>query len=177
MNEQMIILMGDSITEGFNVLQYLKDRSVLNYGVSGDSTVECFERISSAWFESSARRLYLCIGTNDLARGRTDQEILENIRKIIDRIRESAPAMPIELTTLFPTRDNAPRPNERIRGFNAGLKLLSAEFGTGFFDLHPHFVDENGDLKKEFTEDGLHLTEAAYRRWAEILLTEMKPGI
>jgi lysophospholipase L1-like esterase len=178
MNDQnTIVLIGDSITEGFNVRLLLKERNILNYGVSGDSTVECLERISDQWFERSPESIYICIGTNDLVRDRTDQEILENIRTIVDRVRRAVPVSAVMLTSLFPTRENPPRPNERIRGFNEGLKRLSTELRTGYFDVHHHFADERGDLKKEFTEDGLHLTEAAYRRWAEILLAEMEPGV
>jgi lysophospholipase L1-like esterase len=173
MNDR-IVLIGDSITEGFTVTQYFSGDRILNAGVSGDSTVECLERLSANWFKNDPKRVYICIGTNDLARERSDKEILGNIRTIVERIREFAPGISVILTSLFPTRENPPRPNERIRGFNTGLKLLSAELGAGFFDLHQHFSDENGDLKKEFTEDGLHLTEAGYRHWAEIFLLQMK---
>jgi lysophospholipase L1-like esterase len=172
-NQKTIILIGDSITEGFNVRQLLKERNILNYGVSGDSTVECLERISDQWFEQSIGIVYLCIGTNDLVRDRTDQEIFENIRMIVEQVRKYSPDTMLKLTSLFPTRDNPPRPNERIRTFNAGLKQLSIALNTGYADIHHNFVDEHGDLQKEFTEDGLHLTDAAYRRWAEILLAEI----
>ena len=172
-NEKTIILIGDSITEGFNVRQMVKKRNILNYGVSGDSTVECLERISARWFDPPVGCVYLCIGTNDLVRDRTDQEILANIRMIVQRIRKYSPDTMVRMTSLFPTRDNPPRPNERIRTFNKGLEQLSVELNTGYVDIHHHFADEHGDLQKEFTEDGLHLTDAAYRRWAEILLTEL----
>ncbi len=177
MNEAGIILIGDSITAGFNVHELLKGHRVVNYGVSGDSTQECLERITTARFDSSPGHIYLCIGTNDLVRDRTNTEILTNIRRIVERVRSSVPKAVIRLTSLFPTRDNPPRPNERIRGFNAELERLSVELGEEYFDLHPHFTDEYGDLKKEFTDDGLHLTDAAYRRWAEILLAVMNSSV
>ncbi len=172
MNDR-IVLIGDSITEGFNVTQYISGDRILNAGVSGDSTVECLERLSGNWFNNDPKSVYICIGTNDLARERSDKEILGNIRTIVERIRGFAPGISVTLTSLFPTRENPPRPNERIRGFNEGLKHLAGELNAGYFDLHHRFTDERGDLKKEFTEDGLHLTEAAYRKWAEILLKEM----
>lgn len=169
MNAQQLILFGDSITEGFNVRSHVPGRPIRNFGVSGDSTVECLERIVPSCFDPIPVRIFLCIGTNDLARNRTDEEILGNIRRIVQRIRELSPDVPIELTSLFPTRHNPPRPNERIRTFNGALNGLAAELRTGYFDLHPYFTDANGDLKQEFTEDGLHLTTAAYAQWAVIL--------
>jgi lysophospholipase L1-like esterase len=163
-----IVLIGDSITEGFDTSRYFLEGNISNRGVSGDSTEECLERISEEWFREHPSAVFLCIGTNDLARERSDRFILENIRTIVEKIRRFSRA-PIYLTTLFPTRENPPRPNERIRGFNRELEKLAAESDCRFYDLHRHFTDEEGSLRAEFTDDGLHLTAAAYRRWSELL--------
>jgi lysophospholipase L1-like esterase len=161
-------MIGDSITEGFDTRQYIPDVNISNRGVSGDSTVECLHRITEEWFRRQPAAVFLCIGTNDLARDRSDQFILDNIRSIVEQIRNYSQAS-IYLTTLFPTRENPPRPNDRIRGFNTELEKLSAELGCRFYDLYRHFTDGEGNLKGEFTDDGLHLTAAAYRRWSELL--------
>ena len=73
------------------------------------------------------------------------------------------------LTSLFPTRNNEPRPNVRIVGFNARMEVLAADLGVEFWALHPHFLGEDGQLWPDFTDDGLHLTAAAYAEWAERL--------
>ena len=41
--------------------------------------------------------------------------------------------------------------------------------GDGVFYLAPFFKDDNGQLKKEFTEDGLHLNGRAYYMWYSII--------
>ena len=41
--------------------------------------------------------------------------------------------------------------------------------GFDWIDLYSNFVNENGYLRQELTSDGLHLNEAGYRIWSEIL--------
>ncbi len=170
MKNENILLIGDSITEGFNTSRFLSGLKVINKGVSGDSTVECLQRIEKNWFEDKPGLIFICIGTNDFARDRSDEIILENISGVIIKVKTYSRVSNIVITSLFPTRDNPPRPNSRINLFNKKLKELSAENNCLFFDLHKDFIDPEGNLKAEFTEDGLHLTEPAYKHWAEKLI-------
>jgi lysophospholipase L1-like esterase len=169
MKHKTVLMIGDSITEGFGADKYLSGNSIVNKGVSGDSTVECLERINGKWFSEEPSIVFVCIGTNDLARERTDHYIIGNIQKIVEKIRTYTVSSLIYLTTIFPTRNNEPRPNARIIGFNEQLKSFAAEHQCGFFDLHKYFTDDQGMLKKEFTDDGLHLTESAYKVWRDVL--------
>jgi lysophospholipase L1-like esterase len=163
-----VLMMGDSITEGFDTARLMGGWNIANRGVSGDSTEECLARIRPEWFMPAPALLFLCIGTNDLARSRSDQFILDGIRNIVRTVRNHSNPK-IVLTSLFPTRGNEPRPNERIRTLNSGIAVLATELGCICYDLHRIFTDGTGALKEEYTEDGLHLTEAAYRTWTRVL--------
>lgn len=169
MKKEPVLLIGDSITNGFNEKELLPDFDILNYGVFGDSTVELLERIESSWFSSEPLTAFVCIGTNDFARDRTDEYILGNMQKIINRIKEFSPCVNIVPVSIFPTRDNPPRPNERIREFNCQLAQLAKENGLSYFDINSYFSDEQGKLKIGFTPDGLHLTADAYKLWARLI--------
>lgn len=164
-----ILMIGDSITEGFKIRSIFPKYKVKNVGVSGDSTLETLERINERWFVPKPSIVFICIGTNDLARSRTDEEILENIKKIVKELGKSIEFQKIFLISIFPTKDNKPRPNERINSFNTKLELLTKKIGVHYFNLRPHFVDEFGKLKSEYTDDGLHLTNLGYIKWEEIL--------
>jgi lysophospholipase L1-like esterase len=52
-----------------------------------------------------------------------------------------------------------------VLDFNKRLQKLAKEFGYDYIDLHSLMADERGELKAEFTADGLHLNEAAYDVW------------
>ncbi len=167
--KKSVVMIGDSITAGFDTKRYFPEDTIINYGVSGDSTVECLERIKKEWFHTQPDVIFLCIGTNDLARERTDEFILVNIQNIVGAIRLFAKGSTIYLTSIFPTRKNEPRPNERINELNNKIEQQSVELGCTFFDLHEHFTDALGMLRNEFTDDGLHLTDEGYTQWSNVL--------
>ncbi|MDP4174880.1 MAG: GDSL-type esterase/lipase family protein [Bacteroidota bacterium] len=169
MYDKPILLIGDSITEGFDVGKLLQEFQVLNAGVSGDSTVETLVRINNELFEVGPEIAFLCIGTNDFARNRTDEYILKNISKIIEKIISYSPLIKVIPVSIFPTRNNLPRPNERINMFNDSLEALSIEKGLKYFNINRYFKDEKGQLRYEYTEDGLHLTIKAYELWAKLI--------
>jgi lysophospholipase L1-like esterase len=165
-----LLLIGDSITEGFNTKELLPNINIVNKGVSGDSTFETINRIEESWFDSEPELIFICIGTNDLPRDTSDETILSNIKKIALRIKDHYPDGKIFLMPLFPTLDNPPRPNSRIVSLNIKIKYLTDELSCGFFNTYPHFADNQGNLKSEFTNDGLHLTDRAYKHWSELII-------
>ena len=46
---------------------------------------------------------------------------------------------------------------------------MAKEEGITLIDLYPHFLGTDNKLNKAYTIDGLHLTAAGYKVWAEIL--------
>jgi lysophospholipase L1-like esterase len=75
---------------------------------------------------------------------------------------------------VLPTGGAHAKQNASVRDFNRRLQKLAAEFGHDYLDLHRLMVDEQGELKAEFTADGLHLKEAAYRIWRDEVIRAMK---
>ncbi len=163
-----ILFIGDSITASFGSDYFDSKFLIRNEGVSGDSTIECLSRIKKEWFDFEPDFISLCIGTNDFARFRSNKFILEKITEIINEIRKYSPAK-IILTTIFPTRENRPRPNNRIDKLNLELNEIAVKTNSILFELNSKLKDETNQLSQEFTEDGLHLTESAYRLWGREL--------
>ena len=162
-----ILLIGDSITEGFDTIKLLNEFNISNRGISGLGTEDIFEYMNEMWFVETPELIFICIGTNDFARGISDDTILRNIEKICYICFEYSKNANIILTSLFPTRQNKPRPNKRIVDFNRQQKSLAKKINCSFFDLHKYFIDPSGMLKSEYTDDGLHLTRSAYEKWAD----------
>ena len=53
---------------------------------------------------------------------------------------------------------------------NKGLENMCQRLGVTFINLYPLFVGENGKMKPEYTNDGLHLMGGAYLIWRDALL-------
>lgn len=163
------LFLGDSITDWFNTEELLSEYSIDNRGVAGDATDDTYDLIDSIDFTIHYDKVFLCIGTNDLARGKSEENIVANIANIVKKINSLSPNSKIIVESIFPTRENVVRPNEKIVSVNLLLEDKSDLFGYEFLNFYEHFIDEQNKLKEEFTEDGLHLTRAAYFVWADLL--------
>jgi lysophospholipase L1-like esterase len=59
--------------------------------------------------------------------------------------------------------------DEHILWVNDQIKQLGKTEGFTVIDLHPHFLNADKKLDKRYTEEGLHLNAAGYKRWAKVL--------
>ncbi|WP_038167754.1 GDSL-type esterase/lipase family protein [Verrucomicrobium sp. BvORR106] len=177
-----VVLLGDSITEGFDVAKFFPGRRVLNRGIGADVIGNALpaddprgvlQRLECSVFDCSATDVFLLIGINDLNSGRTVETMEVGYRELLSRLKVGAPRVKVHVQSLLPTRGEHDRQNEPVRRINALLKKMSEEFGYDFIDLHALMVDGQGQLKAEFTPDGLHLNDTAYAVWREQILKSM----
>jgi lysophospholipase L1-like esterase len=176
--EKNIILLGDSITEGFKVEKHFPDRHVLNRGIGADTIGNALpesdkrgilRRMDESVFDCNPTDVFLLIGINDLGSGHKPQTIEAGYREILQQIKKKAPNVHVHLLSLLPTRGNYAKHNVNVNDVNKRLQKLAKEFDYDYIDLHSKMTDDKGELKKEFTNDGLHLKEPGYKIWkAEI---------
>jgi len=164
-----IMLTGDSITSGFKTKELLPGFDVVNAGIYGDNSPGLLNRLGNDLKFHNPDYLFILIGTNDFALGRSIPEIVDTIREIIIKAKDFVPEKNIYITPLLPTNNIENRPNSSIRELNRLIEALARDQKINCFHLHARFIYDNGDLKQEFTNDGLHLTPAAYSLWAALL--------
>jgi hexosaminidase len=173
------VLLGDSITEGFEVAKYFPGRRILNRGIGADVIGNdmppedprgVLQRLDSSVFDCATTDLFILIGINDLNTGRNVEAMETGYRELLRQLRERLPDLRIHIQTVLPTRGAHAKQNEPVRQFNERLKKLAAEFKCQLIDLHALMRDSEGQLKAEFTNDGLHLTDPAYQVWKGAVL-------
>jgi lysophospholipase L1-like esterase len=72
------------------------------------------------------------------------------------------------LPTAFPF-DVSGRINAGIRETNARLERAAREAGLPYIHLYSRFAGADGRLAEKFSQDGVHLTPAAYAVWLETI--------
>lgn len=169
-----IVFVGNSLTFWADWSELLGSPRYKNRGIPGDITFGVLERLDEV-IQGRPAKVFILIGINDLARNIPDSVILENYRRMIQRIKAGTPFTRIYFQTMLPTNDsfgklkNHYNREEQILSINAALKALAEKENIEVIDLFPHFTNAAGKLKKECTWDGVHLTLAGYTRWAELL--------
>jgi predicted alpha-1,2-mannosidase len=166
-----IIFVGNSITDGAEWFELFDGNpAIKNRGIGGDDTDGVLDRLSEIT-ASKPKKVFVMIGTNDLAYGKSVAHITANHKKIVERIKKESPNTKIYMQSVLPVEDalHTTRPNARMLEINKQLKAYCNEVGITYIDMVPAFSDEKGKLNKKFSIDGLHLNGAGYLKWVEIV--------
>nr|WP_255723677.1 GDSL-type esterase/lipase family protein [Sporosarcina sp. ACRSL] len=163
------VFIGDSISDYGEFQEYFPGEVVLNRGIRNDYSKGVLNRIQEV-VDRNPKEAYLMIGVNDI-RYRTDaKEFERNVKKIVDSFNGSDTQLFIQsiLPVNYGLFGNEVS-NDKVKQFNDILQRIADEYGIEYIDLHSSFVDENGQLDKKFTGDGLHLNGQGYEVWVEKL--------
>lgn len=166
-NSRLTVLVGDSLSLWFPSELMSTDRFWLNQGISGDTTAGVLRRLST-FDETRPDTIYVMAGINDLRRGATDAEVLNNLRQIMRQLKQTHPQAKIIVHSILPTRLSA-LPTDRIRRLNYAIAIAAQEESVFFLNLQPSFMDNNGILRRDLTTDGIHLNPQGYRTWESIM--------
>ena len=173
-----IVFLCNSITDYGEWTELLQLPEARNRGISGDITFGVLERLDEVT-EGKPAKIFILIGINDIARNIPDSVILDNYKKIIQRIKKSSKRTKIYFNTLIPVNNTFPdrahfNKDEHIAAVNIGLKRLCEAEKITLIDIHPHYEGEDMKLDKSMTYDGLHLNAEGYKKWAFILQPYLK---
>ena len=165
-----IIFLGNSITDQAEWHEFFNNLDVKNRGIGGDDTDGILGRLDEV-VSSSPAKIFLMIGTNDLAYGRSVEYILENYKLILDTIAIKTPDTKVFLQSVLPTEDaiHTTRPNAEIKKINEGLKEICAERKLVYIELFTPFATADDKLNLDYSIDGLHLNGKGYLLWKEII--------
>ena len=171
--DDALIMLGNSITASCNWSELFNNDKIINRGIGGDTTEGILKRIDFLK-NCNPDAVFLLIGTNDLSLGKTPDEIISNYGKIIKTITEYNPRLNLFIQSVLPINTNLfilpPKyDNNTIQLLNKMIKNLEGG-RVKYINLYDKFLDDNGNLKIEYSNDGLHLNGSGYLQWQGILL-------
>lgn len=166
------VFLGDSITEGYDLNKYYSDYPVVNSGIGGYTTTKILEKMDTMVYRYNPTKVFLLIGTNDIAQNNSKEDIINNIGKIIDKIKANRKYTKIYVESIYPIDDEKEkkRDNKLINDINKGIKELCNKKGVEYINIHDLLMDDYGNLRDEYSNDGLHLTDQGY----EVVTKELK---
>lgn len=169
------VFLGDSLTDYFDLDVAFADYSVVNSGIAGNTTENVLADLPNRVSIYNPSQVFVWLGTNDLRDGKTPEQTLESLQTIIDQIQTERSMAKITLISLIPVNSQVDpytvglRSNDQIQKVNQGLREIAKEEKLDYIDLYSALKDDQGNLKAEYTVDGLHLSDAGYQVVQEIV--------
>lgn len=171
---ESIVFLGNSLTYGGKWNELFGIENAVNRGIVGNTAADIDARLAEVT-AGKPRKIFLMCGVNDVSHDLTADSVARAVIGLVDRIRRETPETELYLQSLLPINNSFGRykrvigKEQTIRDINALLEPMARERGVEWIMLYPYFCDENQNLRKELTTDGLHLVGAGYEIWREQL--------
>ena len=170
-----VTLMGHSLFdmwEGVEKTLTLKGQSVANLGLSGTSTRQYLDVIAKPQhIQHLGKTVFIFLGVNDIVKepDYSPPQVLDWISQIIQETQPLA-----EFNTRYFLLEATPV-NRIETVTNAEIQAMNAYFNAHcpaplvFIPTYDKFLDNEGNLDRSLTVDGLHYNEKGYAILREIL--------
>ena len=176
--EPNIIFIGDSIIEYYPLQELLgTSKTIVNRGIRGYQTGLLLDNLDAHLYGDAVDQIVLLIGTNDIGKDVPMTETLNNLESVIQSISRDYPLSQIKLVSILPVNESENfkqtvyiRTNEKIKAWNQAYQdLASAYMQVEFVPVFENLLDQKGQLKSDFTTDGLHLSVSGYQALSSTL--------
>ncbi len=168
-DEQRVVFMGNSITEGWVSMNpdFFYKNDYIGRGISGQTTPQMLIRFRPDVIDLQPKVVVILAGTNDIA-GNTGPMTLEMIFGNLKSMAELARANGIQvvLSSVLPVYDYPWKPGlqpaQKIVRLNAMIKEYAEENDMVYLDYFTAMADNRDGLKKSLGDDGVHPNKAGY---------------
>lgn len=163
-----IVMIGDSITDGAEWYELLKNNEVQNRGIGGDTTNGVLDRLNT--INKSIKKAFIMIGINDIGRYKRVDEIYNNYIKILEDLEKKD--IKVYIQSVLYVGKNYPNSdyfNKEVKNLNKKLEQIAKDKNIDFIDLNS-ILAPNNYLEKKYTDDEIHLNGKAYILWANEII-------
>lgn len=167
--DDIIIMLGNSITHGGSWAAWFPNNTILNFGQDGDTTDGMLSRLSTAL---AKKPKVLCVmgGINDLIRRTPVSQVYSNLRQIVLRCK-AAGVIVIVQSTLYTGAGypNSSTINPNVVQLNDLLSALASAEGERWLNLNSSMATNNYLRVEYLQKDNLHLNSDGYAVWVDRL--------
>jgi alpha-L-fucosidase len=168
-NEDRVVFMGNSITEGWvrNDPEFFHSNSYIGRGISGQTTMQMLLRFRPDVLDLKPKAVVILAGTNDIAANKGPVSIENTAGNIFSMVElAQANGIKVVLASVLPANRYSWRPAiypaDKIIALNKLIKAYAEEHNIVYLDYYSPMVDNEKGLKSAYSKDGVHPTTKGF---------------
>jgi lysophospholipase L1-like esterase len=165
-----VLFVGSSSIRRWDLAAMLPEVDALNRGFGGSQMSDVLYYLDRVVLKYRPRVIVLYEGDNDISKGKSPCQVVNEYRRLVRRIHCCLPCTRIVFLSIKPSMARKQLfgkmqiANRQIRAITRCDRRLE------FVDVSKVMLDRSGSIRTElFVEDGLHLNEAGYQLWTELV--------
>lgn len=182
-----VLFVGSSLMEQFPINELLLDMgrtyTVYNRGMGGYTTQQLAKSLDVCVYQLQPSQVLINIGTNDMNTPEyTVEGLMERYEAILRDIQAHVPGVKLTLLAYYPLCEPKlaedphgreilkSRNNRTIAQANQAVQALAKKVGAGFLNCNSAITDESGNMRPEYTIEGMHMYGDGYAQVLKALL-------
>lgn len=171
------LFVGDFYTDSFDFEEFQLDYHYVKVSDEGYTTEDILGSIKDKIYDYNPSILFIELGINDLKNDRSEDEIIDTLRDIIDSVKTNRAYASIYIESLYPINDKIDDydedildevSNKDIVSLNKKIEKLAKQEKVHYIDLYSE-LKEGDVLKEKYTDDGVHLNKDGYKRVFKVI--------
>ncbi len=167
------VFLGDSITAQYDLGEYFSDVPIVNSGKVDSTTGDILDKLDELVYQYNPSIVFISLGIDDLKNDISNTELTENVREIINNIKDNRPYCKIYLQSIYPVDDSDDSTldidNELISELNKELVSISKEEDIIYIDLYSKLLSNDVYLQYNDKSKKIYVPEEGYELVTEML--------
>ena len=165
-----VLFVGSSSIRRWDLKASFPQVDALNRGFGGSQMSDVLHYLDRIVINYRPRLIFLYEGDNDIAKGKSPRQVVDDYRQLVRRIHCQLPCTRIVFLSIKPSikRDKL---FDRMQVANHQIRSIArCDRRLDFIDVSKVMLDATGSIRQDiFVDDGLHLNAAGYQLWAELV--------
>jgi len=172
-----VLFVGSSSIRLWNDLEtQFETAAVIKRGFGGSRMSDCARYVEQLVLPYKPRLVVVYAGDNDLAEGRSPQDVLESFTEFVEKVREALPETRIAYLSIKPSPLRAALMPAVLQTNALIAKYSAASANLDFIDVYSKMLDADGKPRADlFLADSLHLNPAGYAVWKTEIASHLGP--
>ncbi len=169
-----IVFVGSSSIRLWNLEESFPGLPVINRGFGGSQIADAAEFVPRIVTKYEPRLIVFYAGDNDLAKGKTPEQICDDFQRFITNVRNDLPEAKIIFLSIKPSLARW-KLIDKQRQANWLIEAMIGKYpGVKYLDVATPLLGACLKPQAEFyVRDGLHLSPAGYRVWNELVRPQL----
>jgi lysophospholipase L1-like esterase len=165
-----VVFVGSSSIRLWDLKKSFPDVPALNRGFGGSQIPDSVTHAELLVIRHKPQIVIFYAGDNDIAAGRTPQQVFDDYRAFVSKVHAALPATRIAFIAIKPSIQRWALV-DKVRAANALVReYAAADDRLGFVDVDGPMLGWDDKPRKElFVADGLHMTPKGYDVWTTLL--------
>ena len=171
-----IMFLGSSSIRMWKLDKWFPDMPVVNRGFGGSQIADSLFFADRIVVPRKPRVIVFYAGDNDIAGGKKPEQVFADYQAFVAKIHKNLPETKIVYIAIKPSirRWNLVQPMRKTNGMIK--ELCSKDDLLEYLDVDTPMLDSDGKPRKElFLKDGLHMSDAGYKIWVDLVMPHLKP--